>query len=85
LECAVDVDRFINELESERVDRMVKEDLKKARKLGINGVPTLVIDGKYIVQGAVYLETLESTFEQLVEAGEMLTHLPDLVSILDSE
>jgi len=78
----LDVDRFVGDINGAKVDRMVEEDLKEARKLGIYAVPTLVIDRRYIIQGAVYLETLELVFEQLVQAGEVLLHLPGLVSTL---
>lgn len=84
--CAADIgldtNRFIDDLNSERVGNMVLDDLKEAEKLGIYAVPTLVINRRYIIHGAVNMDLLEIIFEQLVETGEILTKVPGLVSSL---
>jgi len=86
LECAADIgldlNRFAEDFNSEKVGYMVEEDLKEARKLGVYAVPTLVINRKYLIQGAVHMDMLELIFEQLVEAGDILTKFPGVVSTL---
>ncbi|GBC69672.1 hypothetical protein HRbin01_01374 [archaeon HR01] len=85
-ECARDigleVDRFLIDFNSGRVEEMVREDLREAERLGIHAVPTLVINRKYIIQGAIHMDELELLFEQLVETGEILTLLPGTVYVL---
>jgi len=80
VDCARDIgleiNRFINDMNSERINYRVWEDLKEANKLGIYAVPTLVINRKYILQGAINMNSLELIFEQLVEIGEILTLFP---------
>jgi predicted DsbA family dithiol-disulfide isomerase len=61
-------------LESEAGTGAVNADLTEARELGITSVPTLVIDGKYAIQGAqeaaVLREALdEITRREAVDAG----------------
>ncbi|MFI5936089.1 DsbA family protein [Actinoplanes sp. NPDC051494] len=43
----------------------VNADLAEARELGITSVPTLVIDGRYVVQGAQEKAVLHSALEEI--------------------
>jgi predicted DsbA family dithiol-disulfide isomerase len=43
----------------------VNTDLEEARALGLSSVPTLLIDGKYVVQGAQEPDTLLAAFEEI--------------------
>lgn len=79
-EIGLDVERFVRDLRSDEVERLVRADLRRARQLGVHAVPTLIVDGRYAVQGAVSMEVLEIVFEQLTTTGEILTPVPGLVS-----
>jgi predicted DsbA family dithiol-disulfide isomerase len=48
----------------------VKEEEEKGRNLGIDSVPTFVINDKYLISGARYPETLVSAFIQVMEQEE---------------
>ncbi|MEM0348866.1 MAG: DsbA family protein [Candidatus Caldarchaeum sp.] len=86
IECATDVglevERFFNDFNDSRVEGMVREDLREAEKLGIYAVPSLVINRRYIIQGAVHMDILMLIFEQLAETGEIITPVPGVVSTL---
>jgi predicted DsbA family dithiol-disulfide isomerase len=62
----------------QEVERLVEADMRLAEELGIYAVPTLVVDRRYVVQGAVHREELEMMFEQLVETGELFAALPSV-------
>jgi predicted DsbA family dithiol-disulfide isomerase len=52
----------------------VNADIATARELGITSVPTFVIDGKYAIQGAQEVATMQTAFAEIarredVEAG----------------
>ncbi|WP_433827865.1 DsbA family oxidoreductase [Actinoplanes sp. CA-015351] len=52
-------------LESDAGSAAVHTDLKEAGELGISSVPTFVIDGKFVVQGAQEAPTLLAAFEEI--------------------
>jgi predicted DsbA family dithiol-disulfide isomerase len=56
----------LDHLSSEAGTSAVNTDLDSARELGITSVPTFVIDGKYVVQGAQEPATLLAAFEEIV-------------------
>jgi predicted DsbA family dithiol-disulfide isomerase len=56
----------LDHLSSEAGTSAVNTDLDSARELGISSVPTFVIDGKYVVQGAQEPATLLAAFEEIV-------------------
>lgn len=75
----LDIERFKRELNSKHVEELVNDDLNLAKKLGIFAVPTLIVDRRYMIQGAIHKEELELIFEQLIETGEILTKLPHVI------
>jgi predicted DsbA family dithiol-disulfide isomerase len=52
-------------LESEAGTGAVKADIAEARELGITSVPTFVINGRYVVQGAQEPPTLLAALEEI--------------------
>jgi len=74
----LDLDRFRVDFNGQEVERLVEADMRLAEELGIYAVPTLVVDRRYVVQGAVHREELEMMFEQLVETGELFAALPSV-------
>jgi len=65
IECArdigLDVDRFREDYQSERANNAVSVDIKRARELGIDSVPTLVCKGQ-IFSGAQKYERLRKWY-----------------------
>ena len=49
----MDREKFITDLDSEKVKEMVEEDIKLARRLRVNSVPTIIINNKLKIPGAV--------------------------------
>ena len=45
----------------------VDDDIQTARRYGLNGVPALIFDEKYLVSGAQPLETLREVVEKVAE------------------
>ena len=52
-------------LESDAGSAAVRADLAEARELGIQSVPTFVVDGKYVIQGAQEHPTMVAAFEEI--------------------
>ncbi|WP_045742516.1 DsbA family oxidoreductase [Actinoplanes rectilineatus] len=70
----LDAAEALSYLESQAGTAAVRNDLDEARELGVTSVPTLVIDGKFVIQGAQDPATLLSAFQEIrrretVEAG----------------
>lgn len=61
----LDAAEALAHLESEAGTNAVRTDLDEARALGITSVPTFVIDGKYIVQGAQEPDTLLAALQEI--------------------
>lgn len=71
-------DEFEPVFHSEETLHAVKNDLVLARQYGIQGVPFLVIDGKYGINGAQSLATIEATIEKVAkELRQPLTIIED--------
>ncbi|UPF02548.1 DsbA family protein [Pseudomonas mosselii] len=49
----------------QQAPQMLDEELALGRRLGISSVPSLVIDGRYLIPGALSLEQLRQTFIQV--------------------
>ena len=49
----MDREKFITDFNSEKVKEMVEEDIKLARRLRVNSVPTIIINNKLKIPGAV--------------------------------
>jgi predicted DsbA family dithiol-disulfide isomerase len=69
----LNVNRFTLDVNNPSMARAVEADVKLAGELGVYAVPTLIIDRKWVVEGALQRFTLEMVFEQLVETGSVLT------------
>jgi len=46
LELGLDLERFMRDYRSERIDRLIEEDIVLARKVGVTGTPTFFINGR---------------------------------------
>ncbi len=62
-------DEVRNGLKSESTEKKVREDIRSARKLGIQGVPFLVLNQKYALSGAQPVEVFVEALEKV--KGEM--------------
>lgn len=62
----LDIDRFIEDFQSEKARNMVMEDYDYARKSGVTATPTLIIDRKWIISGAVKYEELKQAIEEII-------------------
>ena len=65
----LDRDGFLAALDDEEVEQTVLNDIAWAHTNGINGVPALVFQGKYLVSGAQPYDVLTKIVEQ-VQAEE---------------
>lgn len=53
--------------ESEALTQAVESDLSLAQAYGIHSVPSLVVEGKYLINGALPLDHLHATFLQMLD------------------
>jgi len=63
----LDIDQFKTDLELPETRNLVDVDIKKAAEMGVNSVPTIVIDGKHKISGAGTYEELKQKIESLLE------------------
>lgn len=61
-------DAFLAALDHPFYDRMVQDDIDAARRYGLNSVPALVFDNKYLVSGAQPVEVLRQVVARIREA-----------------
>jgi predicted DsbA family dithiol-disulfide isomerase len=66
-EVGLDVERWERDYRNDQALRAVEHDLELARRYGVNGVPTLVIEGRYGIVGAQKYETLVEWLERIRE------------------
>ncbi len=59
----LDVDRFVADLESPEVVRVIAADLEQGRKLGVSGTPGFFINGRFL-SGAQPYEVFKQRIEQ---------------------
>ena len=57
---------FLAALDDPTYDRMVGTDVETARLYGLNGVPALIFDNKYLVSGAQPVEVLRQVVARIV-------------------
>lgn len=62
----IDRDLFLAALDDPAYDRMVATDVDTARLYGLNGVPALIFNNKYLVSGAQPVEVLRQVVERIV-------------------
>jgi len=56
----LNVDQFISDFDGYVVIDMIDKDIKLAKKLQVNSVPTIIINGKTKVPGAIDMESLRA-------------------------
>ena len=57
--------------ENEDTTKAVLEDLDFVKRNGINSVPALIVEGKYLINGAQPQETIEKTLEEIAEKEDL--------------
>ena len=66
-ECGLDWDTFAPRLESGLYDGLMQQQHDEAMALGLNGVPSFVVEGKYGIVGAQPVETFVEIIEKVLE------------------
>jgi predicted DsbA family dithiol-disulfide isomerase len=66
-EVGVDRDRAREYLQSDRGVQELEAEFDKARRLGIQAVPTFVVDGRYVVEGAQPVDAFVDVLEQAIK------------------
>ena len=66
-EIGLDVARWEADFASPEVEQAVQDDLREAQQLGVNAVPTLIFNERWILPGAVPESTLRQIVENLLE------------------
>ena len=66
-EIGLDVARWEVDFASPEVKQAVEADLREAQQLGVNAVPTLIFNERWILPGAVPESTLRQIVENLLE------------------
>jgi predicted DsbA family dithiol-disulfide isomerase len=64
-EVGLDVERARAVLESNQFGDEVREQEHRWRALGIDSVPSLVIDGRHLIQGGQPVEVFEKTLREI--------------------
>ena len=67
VEIGLDVARWEVDFASPEVKQAVEADLREAQQLGVNAVPTLIFNERWILPGAVPESTLRQIVENLLE------------------
>lgn len=69
LKCAEDIGLDVNEfnrlLDDEKTVQLVEEDLYLAQQMGVNAVPTLIINNKWIISGAQKYDYLKEVLDKI--------------------
>jgi predicted DsbA family dithiol-disulfide isomerase len=60
-------DVFLAALDDPAYDRMVSADVEMARGYGLNGVPALIFDHKYLVSGAQPVDVLRQVVARITQ------------------
>ena len=68
-ELGLDPDTSREVLEAGRYTDAVRDDIRAAARLGVNGVPFTVIDGKYGISGAQPMEVLQNALAETAKAA----------------
>ena len=66
-EAGLERDRFEAGLDDPAFDRMVQADVDLARAYGLNGVPAMVFNDKYLVSGAQPADVLRQVVERIIQ------------------
>jgi protein-disulfide isomerase len=68
-ELGLDMSRFKAALNSEKLRTRIQEDDQLATRLGIDGTPTMAVNGELVV-GAVPFETLKAVIDRKLGGGK---------------
>lgn len=60
----LDVERFVRDMDGARVDAIVSADVRRASSMGVNGTPTVFIDGQLIENEHLTVENLRKEINQ---------------------
>ncbi|MFV2092386.1 MAG: DsbA family protein, partial [Hyphomicrobiales bacterium] len=63
--CAMDGKKILARLNSDEDLAKTQEAADQTRQMGVSGVPTFIIDKRYVVEGAQSPEHLGQTFRQI--------------------
>lgn len=66
-ELGLNVDQFQSDMQSNRVDQAIGADVQRARSLGINGTPTILIDGQQLRFEATNLDGIRRGINVVLE------------------
>ena len=69
-EVGLDVERARAVLESGEYGDQVREQERRWRALGIDSVPSLIIDGKHLIQGGQPVEVFEKALREIAAGGQ---------------
>jgi predicted DsbA family dithiol-disulfide isomerase len=64
-EAGLDADRARAVIDSDEYAREVREVVRHWQSLGINSVPTIIIDGRYLIEGGQPVEVFESALREV--------------------
>jgi len=62
----LDIELFKKEISSSEIREIVNEEIKNAQEIGINSVPTIVVNGKYKISGARSYDELKQAINRMV-------------------
>lgn len=65
-ESGIDPELFVENLSNERYLKAVEQDVDQAFEFGINGVPAMILDNKYLVTGARPYPAMVEIVEQVL-------------------
>lgn len=68
---SIDFDAWKAEFEKEETKEATLEDITRAQQYGLQGVPALVIEGKYLISGAQPQEVIEQTLETIAKDEDL--------------
>lgn len=80
LQAGLDLGEWRKVYESENTEKAVFQDLALAQRYGINSAPSLVIEEKYLVQGAQPMEALEKALEDIAKKEDKNLNLIEDIS-----
>lgn len=81
----IDFPKWEQHFNSSRIKEEVEKDLLLANQYGIRGVPCLVIDGKYQVNGAQPLEQIKRAIQNAVETQKQASSTDAFCRLVDGK
>lgn len=81
----IDFSKWEQHYNSSRIKEEVEKDLLLANQYGIRGVPCLVIDGKYQVNGAQPLEQIKLAIQNALETQKQASSTDAFCRLVDGK